>query len=130
MATFHHIVHCPVLVAQYNDFYNGKTIIGIDPAKSKHQAVVITPEGATAGKSFSFAVSHTGFTQVLPQRLDQRTDEQADRVFAIETSCALWQTLALHLHEHGQEVVLVSPFSTHHARASLTRDFSRTDPPT
>lgn len=105
----------------------GKTIIGIDPAKSKHQALVLTPEGTASGKSFSFAVSHTGFTETLPQRLNQRTDEQADLVFAIETSCALWQRLALHLHEQGQEVVLVSPFSTHHARASLTRDFSRTD---
>ena len=106
----------------------GKTIIGIDPAKSKHQALVITPEGTTAGKSFSFATSHTGFTETLPQRLDQRTQNTDERVFAIETSCALWQTLALHLHEHGHDVVLVSPFSTHHARASLTRDFSRTDP--
>ena len=106
----------------------GKTIIGIDPAKSKHHALVITPEGATAGKSFSFPVSHRGFTETLPQRLDQRTLEQTDLVFAIETSCARWQTLAGHLHEQGQEVVLVSPLLTHHARASLTRDFSRTDP--
>ncbi len=105
----------------------GKTMIGIDPAKSKHQAVVLRPDGSVSGKSFSFKVSHTGFTETLPRRLKERTEATDEIVFAIEVSCALWQTLAFHLKEEGHQVVLVSPLATHHARASLTGDFSRTD---
>lgn len=105
----------------------GKTIIGIDPAKSKHQALVLRPDGSISGKSFSFAVSHTGFTQTLPRRIQERTQNSDEIVFAIEVSCALWQTLAFHLHEQGHQVVLVSPLATHHARVSFSGDFSRTD---
>ena len=62
----------------------GKTIIGIDPAKSKHQARVLTPEGTTAGKSFSFATTYAGFTQTLPRRIQERTEPTDEIVFAIE----------------------------------------------
>ena len=113
---------------------SGKTIIGIDPAKNKHQAVVLRPDGSVCGRSFSFETNHRGFTETLPQRIQQRlatteqTDtEQTDVVYAIEGSCALWQNLAFHLSEQGQEVVLISPLATYHARPSITGDFSRTD---
>ena len=106
---------------------SGKTIIGIDPAKNKHQAVVLHPDGSTAGRSFSFATTHTGFTETLPRRLEQRIETNTEVVFAIEGSCALWQNLAFHLSEQGHEVVLVSPLATYHARPSITGDFSRTD---
>ena len=105
----------------------GKTIIGIDPAKSKHQALVLQPDDTVSGKSFSFATTHTGFTETLPRRVKERTEPTDEIVFAIEVSCALWQTLAFHLHDQGYPVVLVSPLATHHARVSLTGDFSRTD---
>ena len=36
----------------------GKRIVGIDPAKEKHQATVLDEEGMQRGKSFSFSVSH------------------------------------------------------------------------
>ena len=41
---------------------SGKTIIGIDPAKNKHQAVILRPDGSVCGRSFSFETNHTGFT--------------------------------------------------------------------
>ncbi len=51
---------------------SGKTIIGIDPAKNKHQAVILRPDGSVCGRSFSFETNHTGFTETLPQRIQQR----------------------------------------------------------
>ncbi len=66
----------------------GKTIIGIDPAKNKHQAVILRPDGSVCGRSFSFETNHTGFTETLPQRIQQRltTPEETEVVYAIEGS--------------------------------------------
>lgn len=50
-------------------------------------------------------------------------------VFALETSCNLWQTVAFYLHcVMGYTVVLISPLNTYHERPILNLDFSRTDP--
>ncbi len=103
---------------------SGKTMIGIDPAKNKHQAVILRPDGSVCGRSFSFKTNHTGFTETLPRRIRERI-KATDVVYAIEGSCALWQNLAFHLSEQGQEVVLIR--ATYHARPSITGDFSRTD---
>ncbi|MBN1396681.1 MAG: hypothetical protein JXA06_01490 [Bacteroidetes bacterium] len=43
----------------------GKYIIGIDPAKAKHQAVIIDPSGLQIGKSFASDVTYEGYTQTL-----------------------------------------------------------------
>jgi transposase len=49
-------------------------------------------------------------------------------VFAIETACNLWQTLAFYLAANGYTVLLVSPLSTKHTRPAMNHDFSKTDP--
>ena len=49
-------------------------------------------------------------------------------VFAIETSCNLWLTLAFYLSAKGYKVLLVSPLSTKHTRPVMNHDFSKTDP--
>ena len=38
----------------------GMTIVGIDPAKAKHQAVILDSTGSQRGKTFSFDVTHEG----------------------------------------------------------------------
>jgi hypothetical protein len=43
----------------------GKIVIGIDPAKDKHQAAVVDAHGNQRGSSFSFAVSATGYGETL-----------------------------------------------------------------
>jgi len=48
---------------------NQKTIIGIDPAKAKHQAVIIDASGMQRGTSFAFAVSVEGYTTKYPPAL-------------------------------------------------------------
>lgn len=101
----------------------GKTIIGIDPAKGKHQAAVIDANGLPVGNPFSFKDSYSGYYQ----RLHRQIEPLEDFIFAIETSCNLWQRLAHHLHNQNHTVVQVSPMATHHARPSMSGAFSRTD---
>ncbi len=91
---------------------SGKTIIGIDPAKGKHQAAVIDANGLPVGKPFSFKDSYQGYHQ----RLHRQIEQFEDFIFAVETSCNLWQRLAHHFHDQGHTVVQVSPMATHHAR--------------
>ena len=101
----------------------GKTIIGIDPAKGKHQAAVIDSNGLPLGKPFSFKDSYSGYHQRLYRQLEPLNNF----IFAIETSCNLWRRLAHHLDLQGHTVVQVSPMATHHARPSMSGAFSRTD---
>jgi transposase len=119
-----------VQLQQKRSLINGKIIIGIDPAKTKHQAAVIDTHGVQLGKSFSFDVSLDGYTRTLWQKLTQilTTCSRETTVFAIETSCNLWLTLAFYLHHEGYHVLLVSPLTTYHSRPMVNHDFSRTDP--
>jgi len=108
----------------------GKFIIGIDPAKNFHQAAVIDANGTQLGKSFSFPVTNEGYTALLWRNIDKCLGPcNSDTVvFAVETSCNLWQTIVYFLHGRGFAVAMVSPLSTYHQRPILDHDFSRTDP--
>lgn len=109
---------------------DGMIVVGIDPAKAKHQAVIIAPTGIQIGKTFSFDVSHEGYSTTLwhKVRLLVPNCNPDTVVFAIETSCNLWLTLAFYLHHEGYRVLMVSPLTTYHSRPMINHDFSRTDP--
>jgi len=115
---------------QKRSMIDGKIIIGIDPAKVKHQAAVIDATGMQLGKSFSFDVSYEGYTNTLWQKILQTIPncKPETTVFALETSCNLWLTIAFYLHSEGYRVLLVSPLTTYHSRPMVNHDFSRTDP--
>lgn len=108
----------------------GKRIVGIDPAKEKHQATVLDEEGMQRGKSFSFSVSHEGYSEKLWKELGKIMDDYGteDLVFAVETSCALWKTLTDYLSQRGYTVLMVNPLTTYHSRPLMNHDFSKTDP--
>jgi len=108
----------------------GKIVIGIDPAKASHQAAVVDATGAQQGSSFAFPASAAGYGETLWRHLARivTVHRPEDVVFAIETSCNLWETLAFYLHGRGYTVVLISPLSTHHARPVMNLEFSHTDP--
>jgi transposase len=108
----------------------GKLVIGIDPAKDKHQAAVLDAQGNQRGASFSFPVTAAGYGETLWRNIAKvlPSYKMDDLVFAIETACNLWETLAFYLRSRGYHVVLVSPLSTHHARPIMSMEFSRTDP--
>lgn len=79
---------------------DGIIVVGIDPAKAKHQAVIIAPTGIQIGKTFSFDVSHEGYSTTLwhKVRLLALNCNPDTLAFAIEISCNLWLTLAFYLH--------------------------------
>jgi len=108
----------------------GKTVIGIDPAKDKHRAAIVDPQGGQRGGSFSFPVNASGYGEILWRCIAKILPSFGphDLIFAIETACNLWETLAFFLFSRGYSVVLVSPLSTHHARPIMSMEFSRTDP--
>jgi transposase len=111
-------------------FVADKVIVGIDPAKAKHQAAVIDTHGIQLGDSFSFKHSYEGFSIMLWQKLYElsiSTDPKT-LVFAVESSCNLWQSLSAYLQQRGYMVLLVSPLTTYHSRTFLNHDFSKTDP--
>ena len=119
-------------LAQKCEFISGKIIIGIDPAKDKHQVRIIDANGIPVGKSFSFRNDYNGFYQLLWRKLElylgREVDYRKEVVFAIESACDLWQPLVHYLYTNGYLVVRVSPLATYHARVLNGNDFSRTDP--
>ena len=110
-------------------FISDKIIIGIDPAKKKHQASIINHYGLPIANSFTFANSKQGYLKLL-KKVRQHTEKSNEKniIFAIETSCNLWCTLSYFLKSSGYDVLLVSPLTTKHSRPMLNHDFSRTDP--
>jgi transposase len=107
-----------------------RIIVGIDPSKKKHQAAVIDKNGIQMGKAFTFQVNYDGYTSELWKKLGKLISEIDPNhvVFAVETACNLWQTIAVYLARCGFMVLLVSPLTTKHTRPAMNHDFSRTDP--
>lgn len=115
---------------QQREALAGKIVIGIDPAKDKHQAAVVDAHGNQRGASFSFPVTAAGYGEILWRNIAKviPSCNAQSVVVAIETACNLWETLAFYLRTRGYSVVLVSPLSTHHSRPIMSMEFSRTDP--
>jgi transposase len=110
-------------------FLIDKHVVGIDPAKARQQAAIVDCHGMLSGKPFTFANSLDGYENLLRKVKLQTADVNAEGiVFAIETACNLWITLAYYLKKQGYEVLLVSPLSTKQSRPMIGYDFSRTDP--
>jgi transposase len=104
-------------------FVSGKFVVGIDPAKNKHQAMVLDSAGVPLGKSFSFTNSYNGF-HFKDLSFVANPENTA---FAVETSINFWQKICHYLSEKGYTVLLVRPITTKHERPRLN-NFSRTDP--
>ncbi len=118
------------ILQQKQEIVTGKLVIGIDPSKRKHQAIIVDNFGIPIGNSFIFPVSYEGYHTILWEKIKKQIpqDNQKNIVFAIETSCNLWQTLAHYLHSLGYTVLLVNPFDTYRSRSMLNHDSSKTDP--
>ena len=107
-----------------------KNIIGIDPGKKKHQAAVLNIQGILLAHPFTFKHSYLGFHKTIWNKITKLLPDcnPENTIFAIESSCNLWQKLAHYLDNKGYQVVLVSPLTTYHSRPMMNHDFSRTDP--
>jgi len=110
-------------------YISDKFAVGIDPAKQKHQVMVLDPKGIPLGKSFSFTNTYNGFHFKLWQKLKSLpfalTPENT--AFAVETSINYWQKICHYLSVKGYTVLMVRPITTKHERPRLN-NFSRTDP--
>ena len=119
-------------LSEKRQFISRKIIIGIDPAKDKHQVRIIDSSGIPLGKTFSFRNDyngyHIGLWKKLGQYLDREVDYKTAIVFAVESACDLWQPLVHYLFTNGYLVVRVSPLATYYARVICDNSFSKTDP--
>jgi transposase len=109
---------------------SGKVIVGIDPAKEKHQAVVLDEHRMQRGRSFSFNCTYEGYNRTLWKKLDSILGgyDRENLVFAVETACDLWRTMVDYIFEKGYAVLLVNPLTTYHSRPLMNSDYSKTDP--
>ncbi|MGH7491931.1 MAG: IS110 family transposase [bacterium] len=110
-------------------FIAGKFVIGIDPGRDRHQACVLNQQGEER-RNFTFTVNRQGFDEIMLKTLSLylNLQDKTTFVFAIESACNLWQSLAHFLSARGYSVVLVNPLTTYHSRALPGHDYSKTDP--
>ena len=117
---------------QKREWIKDKFIVGIDPAKDKHQAFIINGSGYAVGKTFSFAHNARGFHDQLWFKLSKYLEpefiHQDQLVFAVEAAIDFWQPLVDYLHRQNFSVVIVSPLTTKRSRSLPGHDFTKTDP--
>ena len=111
-------------------FIKDKIIIGIDPAKKKHQAVILDTDGIPICNSFKFTNNYQGFNYDMWKIIKTHINDLDPNklVFAVEISINLWQKLCAFLVSKGFTVLMVSPLFTWHERPKINNNFSRTDP--
>jgi len=111
-------------------FIKDKIIIGIDPAKQKHQAVILDTAGIPICNSFKFTNNYQGFNSDMWKIIKTHINDLNPNnvVFAVEISINLWQKLCYFLSGKGFTVLMVSPLFTWHERPKINNNFSRTDP--
>ena len=111
-------------------FIKDKIIIGIDPAKKKHQAVILDTAGIPICNSFKFTNTYQGFNSYMWKIIKTHINViNPDKVvFAVEISINLWQKLCYFLSQKGFTVLMVSSLFTWHERPKINNNFSRTDP--
>ncbi|MBZ0182874.1 MAG: IS110 family transposase, partial [Melioribacteraceae bacterium] len=94
-------------IKEKRHFISDKIIIGIDPAKRNHQAMIINELGIPFCKSFNFNNSYSGYNEDLWKKLKTVLKEIDPQkvVFAVEISINLWQKLCHFLHRKGFTVL-------------------------
>lgn len=89
----------------------GYLIIGIDPHKKKHVAVMMQQD-ALIRRKIKFANSRSGFEQILQMvQLEKCKSGAPGIIFGIESGTHHWKTLAYFLEQHKYEFRLINPFT-------------------
>ncbi len=124
-----HIMNTKIIEEKRHFVYN-KVIIGIDPAKRNHQAMMINELGIPYCKSFTFNNNYKGFNEELWLKIGRvlKDIDPQKVVFAVEISINLWQKLCHYLHNKGFTVLMVSPLYTKHERPKMDNTYSKSDP--
>ena len=105
----------------------GYLVIGVDPHKKKHAAVVITQDFTTHSK-FKFDNSREGFEMVL-ERAKALMLKTGCRgvIFAIETGAHHWRNLAYFLDEKGIPLRLINQFTLKRRREGKDLNHRKND---
>ncbi len=105
----------------------GYLVIGVDPHKKKHAAVVITQDFTTHSK-FKFDNSREGFEMVL-ERAKALMLKTGCRgvIFAIETGAHYWRNLAYFLDEKGIPLRLINQFTLKRRREGKDLNHRKND---
>jgi transposase len=89
----------------------GYLVIGIDPHKKKHAAVIMTQDFTTHSK-FKFNNSKEGFEMALERiRMEMVRTGSRGAIFAIETGGHYWRNLAYFLDERGIPFRFINQFT-------------------
>jgi transposase len=85
-----------------------KTVVAIDPASSKHQVEILSPEAIPMTRSFKIFNAGEGFKKLL-RKLEGIKKEfpSTEFIFAIEPSGHYWIPLLFFFKKRGYEFVLV-----------------------
>lgn len=100
-------------------------IVGIDIAKRSHEAVIITEDGQTVRKAFSFRNSCSGYNQLIDQ-VRRLTAVRSQIVFAMESTAHYWLALYARLKKDGYTVLVLNPIQSHTLRDLYIRN-AKTD---
>lgn len=105
----------------------GALMVGIDPHKKRHAAVVMTRE-ARVLERFQVATTAAGFGE-LCSRVDQLVARQGagSAVYGMEAGGHYWMTLAYHLETEEQPFHLVNPFTLKRRREGEDLDRRKND---
>lgn len=94
----------------------GYLIIGIDPHKKKHAAVIMQQD-ALVRRKFKFANSRNGFEEMLQLlQLEKGKAEASGVIFGIESGTHHWKTLAYFLDQCQYDFRLLNPFTLKRTR--------------
>lgn len=89
----------------------GYLLVGADPHKKKHAAVIMSQDAIVQGK-LKFTNSREGFEEVLQRVATEiRKTGSQGAMFAIEAGSHYWRNFAYFLDQRGVPFRLVSPFT-------------------
>lgn len=95
-------------------------IVGIDIVKRNHEAVIITEDGQTVRKSFSFRNNCTGYNLLLEQ-VRKQTKVKSQITFATESAAHYWLALYARPVKDGYTVMVLNPIQSHPLRELYIR---------
>lgn len=94
-----------------NSIKDAKILVGVDIAKYKHCAVLITNTNQIITKPFFFNNTIEGFKNLLNE-IKKQCKMQENALIGMEPTGHYWKTLANYLQDNGYKVVMVNPAHT------------------
>lgn len=103
---------------KFNSINNAKILVGVDIAKHKHCAVLITNTNQIITKPFFFNNTIEGF-EILQKELKKQEKDDISKeniLVGMEPTGHYWKALANYLQDNGYKVVMVNPAHTKKAK--------------